>query len=236
MDLELEKAFEIEKSGDYKQALKAYQGLDEERLSTEDLIFLKRSIAACLFYLHEYNKAKEYYEVLLESEIISSEIKKEIETCLYLCFLYGGHPDKAEVYFLSAIETALSPIEKMWDYWYLGQCSFLQNDFEKMNSYYQQTVDLSEKFNTEKIVFFRAHLLVSQLLMNYENDFLDNLNVLKSYNDTSYGLLKVVSSIYYKSKGAKDWKELYFAGIQEAKNSNYIENIDLGKWLLKRDS
>lgn len=236
MDLELEKAFEIEKSGDYKQALIAYQGLDEKRLSTEDWIFLKRSMAACLFYLQEYNKAKEYYELLLELEIISSEIKKEMETCLYLCFLYGGHPDKAEVYFHSTIETSLSPIEKMWNYWYLGQCSFLQNDFEKMSSYYQQTVDISEKYNTEKVVFFRAHLLVSQLLMNYESDFLANLNIVKSYKDTSYGLLKIVSSIYYKNKGAKDWKEMYLTGIQEAKNNNYIENIDLGKWLLQRYS
>ena len=57
MDYRIKEALEIEKKGNYKKALQMYSALESLRLKKEDLIFIKRSIAACYYYLKEYSQA-----------------------------------------------------------------------------------------------------------------------------------------------------------------------------------
>ena len=39
--------------------------------------------------------------------------------------------------------------------------------------------------------------------------------------------------MFNKIKGKKDWENLYNEGIIEAKNTKYIENVELGEFLVK---
>ena len=176
MNKKLQAAFETEKSGDYKTALKMYSSLDAEKFEFDD---------------------------------------------------------KAKNHFLEDIKADSSSQDKMWDYWYLGQCDFLIKDYEKMVSDYQMAVEISEENQIGNLPFFIGHLMVALLLVNNEEAFLKNHDKIKAYEDSSYGLLKIVTAIYRKRKGYPDWQELYSKGIKEAEENKYIENIILGEFLWK---
>ena len=234
MNKKLQAAFETEKSGDYKTALKMYSSLDAEKFEFDDKVFLLRSIGACHYYLKNYSEAQNIFCSILEIPEITASVRKEVLTSLNLCYLYGGNPEKAQDYFLEDIKADSSSQDKMWDYWYLGQCDFLIKDYEKMVSDYQMAVEISEENQIGNLPFFISHLMVALLLVNNEEAFLKNHDKIKAYEDSSYGLLKIVSAIYRKRKGYADWHELYSKGIKEAEDNKYIENIKLGEFLFKK--
>ena len=234
MNKKLQSAFETEKSGDYKTALKMYSSLDAENLSFDDRVFLLRSIGACNYYLQNYSEAQNHFHSILEMADITANVRKEVLTSLNLCYLYGGNPEKAKNHFLEDIKTDSSSQDKMWDFWYLGQCDFLIKDYEKMVSDYQMAVKISEENQIGNLPFFISHLMVALLLVNNEEAFLKNHDKIKAYEDTSYGLLKIVTAIYRKRKGYPDWNELNSKGIKEAEENKYKENIKLGEFLFKK--
>lgn len=211
-----------------------YSSLDAENLSFDDRVFLLRSIGACNYYLQNYSEAQKHFHSILEMADITANVRKEVLTSLNLCYLYGGNPEKAKNHFLEDIKTDSSSQDKMWDYWYLGQCDFLNKDYEKMVSDYQMAVEISEENKIGNFPFFISHLMVALLLVNNEEAFLKNHDKINAYEDSSYGLLKIVSAIYRKRKGYPDWHELYSKGIKEAEDNKYIENIKLGEFLFKK--
>ena len=209
MNKKLQAVFETEKSGDYKTALKMYSSLDAEKFEFDDKVFLLRSIGACHYYLKNYSEAQNIFCSILEMPDITTPVRKEVLTSLNLCYLYGGNPEKAKNHFLEDIKTDSSSQDKMWDYWYLGQCDFFIKDYEKMVSDYQMAVEIYEENQIGNLPFFISHLMVALLLVNNEEAFLKNHDKIKAYEDTSYGLLKIVTAIYRKRKGFPDWNELY---------------------------
>lgn len=234
MDYQIEKIIEIEKSGDYKKALDEYLKINPEKLAVQDKIFLDRSIAACFFYLKEYKDAEKAFNKILKKYDLDLSVKKEISECINLCYLYGNKEKKAEKYFLNKLKiNELSDDEKCWCYWYLGQCSFLMKKYKKMENFYNENVTLALKMNHERISFFCAHLIISEILNKNYEEIEKNLRIVNKMEDRSNGLLKIGISIYNKIKGKKDWENLYNEGIIEAKNAKYIENVELGEFLVK---
>lgn len=237
MDFQIEKVIEIEKSGDYKKALNEYLRINPENLSLKDRIFLDRSIAACLFYLKEYKGAiKKLYEILRKYDL-DLKVKKEIIESINVCYLYGNQERKAEKYFLNKLKLKeLTDDEKCWCFWYLGQCYFIMKKYKKMEFFYNENVKSALKMNHERVSFFCAHLIISEILNKNYEEIEKNLRIVKNMEDRSYGLLKIGISIYNKIKEKKDWESLYNEAIIEAKNNKYIENVELGEFLRKRFS
>ena len=232
LDFQLQKAFEIEKTGNFKKALDTYLIIDSKNLTTEDNLFLDRSISACLFYLKDYENAEKHFAEILENYDLKSFEQSEIQDSINLCYLYGGQAKKAEEYFLKKIENKnLSDDEKCWAYWYLGQANFLMKEYERMENFYMQNTILAKKMSHERLTFFLAHLMVAEILNKKYEDVEKNLKTIKKSEDKTFGLLKIVESIYKKLQGEKDWESFYKEGINEAKENKYLENIELGEFL-----
>ncbi len=232
MDFQLQKAFEIEKTSNFKKALDTYLIIDSKNLTTEDNLFLDRSISVCLFYLKDYENAEKHFAEILENYDLKSFEQSEIQDSINLCYLYGGQAKKAEEYFLKKIENKnLSDDEKCWAYWYLGQANFLMKEYERMENFYMQNTILAKKMSHERLTFFLAHLMVAEILNKKYEDVEKNLKTIKKSEDKTFGLLKIVESIYKNLQGEKDWESFYKEGINEAKENKYIENIELGEFL-----
>lgn len=232
MDARIEKAFELESTGNFRKALDEYLIINTKTLSAEDNIFLERSISACLFYLKEYEEAEKHFAEILKKYNLDSITKNKIQDSINLCYLYGGKIKKAEEYFLKKLKIKnLSDGEKCWVYWYLGQCCFLKNEYAHMEDFYSQNIILSTKTKHERTSFFMAHLMVSEILNGKYKEFEQNLNITKDMEDKSFGQLKIVESIYNKIKGINNWECLYNKGINEAQESKYVENVELGEFL-----
>ena len=84
----LQKAIKLEKKGKFKSALKLYQNIDRKNLSDEDYLYTKRSIAACLYYLKEYDKAFHEFESIIKDFSVEKDLKNQIKENMHLCFLY----------------------------------------------------------------------------------------------------------------------------------------------------
>ena len=232
MDSQLQKAFEIEKTGNFKKALNLYSKISSKSLSKEDNLFLDRSISACIFYLKDYENAEKHFAEILKKYNLKSFEQSEIQDSINLCYLYGGQAKKAEEYFFKKIEDKdLSDDEKCWAYWYLGQASFLMKEYERMEYYYMQNTILAKKLSHERLTFFLAHFMVDEILNKKYEDVEKNLKTIKKSEDKTFGLLRIVESIYKKIQCEKDWESLYKDGINEAKENKYIENIELGEFL-----
>lgn len=232
MDERLQDACNLEKTGDYQAALDAYLQLEAEsasEFSSEDRLFLARSIAACFFYLKNYSEAERRFECILADEALNAETSDEIESCLFLCLLYGGHPEKAKASFQKRVQVRPSA----WDFWYLGQCCFLLQDYAGMADCYERAVRCAEQENSDKVPFFMCHLVIADLLNNSMDDAGRLLNRVSFMQKETFGLFKIASALYAKKRGALDWKKQYSAGVRQAKKAGYIENIELAEFLLK---
>lgn len=235
MDKRIEKAYQIEKKGKYKKALRKYLKLKENDYFEDDRLFLARSIAACLFYLKRYTEAADKFKAILKDKNPCDKLYLEIETSLNLCFLYGAKVEKAEAYFAKRINLDNeSSMQKIWNYWYLGQCYYLKNNYKEMQNNYACCVKLAEECKAEKMSFFLSHLIASELLNENYSEAEESINKCSNIDDKSFGLFKILSSLYEKKHNGKNWYKKYSEGIKEARKSGYKENIELGKFLLKK--
>ena len=95
----MQKAIKREKQGKFKSALKLYQSLTFENLPDKDLLYVRRSVAACFYYLKEYGKAINEYQTILKDIPLDNDLKNQIEENMQLCFIYGGVPEKGIKHF-----------------------------------------------------------------------------------------------------------------------------------------
>ncbi|MBQ0166847.1 MAG: hypothetical protein KBT02_07075 [Treponema sp.] len=235
MDERLQSAYNLEKSGEFQAALDAYlqfeavSGADDVSLSSDDRLFLARSIAACFYYLKDYPEAEKRFERILADTSLSAETADEVESCLYLCWLYGGQAEKAKAAFQKRVQVRASA----WDYWYLGQCCLHLHEYAEMVDYYEDAVRCAESVNSDKVPFFMCHLVVADLLNNRMDEVGRLLNRLAFMQKATYGLFGITSALYAKMRGSADWKKQYSAGLRQAKKCGYHENVELAEFLLK---
>lgn len=251
MDARLQSAYNLEKSGDYQAALDAYLRLeadpapgataagaagvsaaalsDNVSLSSDDRLFLARSIAACFYYLKDYSEAEKRFERILSDTSLSAETADEVESCLYLCWLYGGQADKAKAAFQKRVQVRASA----WDYWYLGQCCLHFHEYAEMADYYENAVRCAESDNPDKMPFFTCHLVVADLLHTMGRNAERLLTQLSSIKGETFGLEKIVSALFSKMRGAADWEDVFTEGLKEAEKAGYRENVELAEFLLK---
>ena len=236
MDSQIIIAARLESMGKYQEALVAYEKIIIEKLNDTDALYLRRSIAACKYYLKDYTNAEKLFIKILEEDKINANEREDAEDCLYLCYLYGNKIEKAEKYFMNKLKLSENNYEEnLWNYWYLGQINYLKKDYPKAEFMYMNALEAAKKANNVKIKFFLAHLLCIEIILKKYNKAWENIEKNSNYEDKSSGLYKIVLGILKKCTYPSDnnWKKIYDEGMKEAKSEKFEENIELGKLLLK---
>jgi len=234
--MDLKSACKYESEGNFERALIAYQSIEINSLSNTDKIYIKRLIAACLFYLKKYEEAEFNFKNLLSLKELDVEELDEIEDCLNICYLYGHKQKKAFQYFMKKIiKHEIDDLEKMWSYWYVGQYHQMENDFIKCYSAYKKSYEISHLLNITNKAFFFAHYLIAFIYLDKLKEALSEIDKYeKAYeNSVSFGLLKITKGIIYKIQKRQNWNEIFIEGIKEAEEARYQENIDIGMKLKK---
>ena len=166
--VKLKKAIRLEKKGKFKSALKYYQNIDRKNLSDKDYLYTKRSIAACLYYLKEYEKALHEFETIIKDFSLEKELKSQIEENMHLCFLYGNSTQKGIDFFKDRIINYKQKSEnKSWWFWYLGQGYQYIKKYELAEQSYKQAYNMSKELNSTKESFFLLYLAVINIFQNH---------------------------------------------------------------------
>jgi len=231
----LQTAVDIEATGDFQAALDAYRQIDLAAVSAPDALYVRRSIAACLFYLKDYPSAERAFLDVLESPV--DEAREEVTNCLHLCYLYGGKPELARSHFLSQSSDASASLSsQMWANWYLGQSFTITTDFGNGTPFYRVAWALSAKGTSDSLAFFFAHYLVCLVQSGQPEEARRELALWDATEemDGSFGLLKIVRGVLLRAAGTSSWKETFDAGMVEATREKYVENVVLGNELIEK--
>ena len=81
MDSQIIIAARLESMGKYQEALAAYEKIIIEKLNDTDALYLRRSIAACKYYLKDYTNAEKLFIKILEEDKISADEREDVEDC-----------------------------------------------------------------------------------------------------------------------------------------------------------
>lgn len=146
MDSQIIIAARLESMGKYQEALVAYEKIIIEKLNDTDALYLRRSIAACKYYLKDYTNAEKLFIKILEEDKINADEREDVEDCLYLCYLYGNKIEKAEKYFMNKLKLSENNYEEnLWNYWYLGQINYLKKRLSKGRIYVYECIRSCKK-------------------------------------------------------------------------------------------
>lgn len=234
--MNLEIASKHESEGDFDSALIAYRSIDTKPLSDSEKIYIKRSIAACLFYLKKYEEAETIFIELLSIKELDGKELDEIKDCLNICFLYGDKPKLAFTHFTKKINSKeISELEMMWSYWYIGQYHQMVENYAECLSAYKKSYEISHLLDLENKAFFFSHYLIACIYLQEVEKASSEVEKYELNNNVcvSFGLLNIAKGIIYKILKIENWKEIYNEGIKEAIESRYQENIDIGLKLNK---
>ncbi len=232
----LKKAIKLEKKGNYKAALVSYKKIETDDLSEKEHLYVNRSIAACLFYLREYDKAIQEYEKILKEFFLDTFLKNQIEENMQLCFLYGSSAQKAIEYFKNRILNEKSNIEKKcWWYWYTGQGFQRLKEFKAAEIAYEHAYQTSKELNSPKEDFYLLYIAVIKIFQKQLQNADEILVLYKEiYNQKDItGLFQIITGLVAMQKDFTKGRKLYHNGIKKAKKGKWIENIELAEELLK---
>lgn len=232
----LQKAIKLEKAGNYKEALVSYKKIEIGDLSEKEHLYVNRSIAACLFYLKEYDKAIQEYEKIFKEYSLDIFLKNQIEENMQLCFLYGTSIQKAIEYFKNRILNEKNNTEKKcWWFWYSGQGFQRLKEFKAAETAYENAYQISKALNSPKKSFFLLYIAVTKI---FQKQLLkaDEILVLykEKYNQKdNNGLFQILTGLVAMGKDITEGQKLYQNGIKKAKKEKWMENIELAEELLK---
>ena len=232
----LQKAIRKEKKGKFKSALKLYQSLVSENMPDKDLLYVRRSVAACFYYLKEYEKAINEYQTILNNIPLDSDLKNQIEENMHLCFIYGGVPEKGIKYFKERInhDEKISK-NRCWWYWYIAQGYQQLSNFKEAEISYKKAYEVSKEINADKESFFFLYLAVISLFRKNTEEAEKVLFEYKNlYNENdNNGLFYILYGIVSMRKNYKTGIKFYKKGIKKAKKDQWQENVILADELLK---
>ena len=232
----LQKAIKLEKKGKFKSALKLYQNLDRKNLSDENYLYIKRSIAACLYYLKEYDKAIHEFESIIKNISLENDLKNQIQDNMHLCYLYGNSTQKGIDFFNDRIMNYKQNSEKKcWWFWYIGQGYQHLKKYEEAEKSYKNAYNISKELNSIKASFFLLYIAVIQILQNHINEaekILIKYKNLYEKNENN-GLFDILNGLVIMRIDPNKGLWVYKKGIKKAKKEKWQENIDLSEKLIK---
>ncbi len=232
----LQKAIKQERKGKFKSALKLYQNIDRKNLSDEDYLYTKRSIAACLYYLKDYDKALHEFETIIKYFSLENDLKNQIQDNMHLCYLYGNSTQKGIDFFNDRIlNLKQNNGNKCWWFWYIGQGYQHLKKYKEAEKSYKNAYNISKELNSIKASFFLLYIAVIQILQNHINEA---ENILIKYKnlyeeDENNGLFDILNGLVIMRIDSDKGLWVYKKGIKKAKKEKWQENIDLADQLIK---
>ncbi len=231
----LQKAIKLEKKGKYKSALKYYQNIDRKNITYKDYLYARRSIAACLYYLKEYDKALHEFETILENISLDAEMKNQIEENMHLCFLYGTSTQKAIDFYQDRIMKDKKKSENnCWWFWYQGQGYQKLKKYEEAEKSYENAYNMSNELKYSKAGFFLLYMAainIFQKRIKEADKILFKYNNIYNQNEDN-GLYDILKGLVIMREDSGKGKKLYKKGLRKAKKENWTENIELAQELI----